>query len=57
MFHPDYTPLPNEVTFSYNGNVMPLSANAEEAACFYAKILKQTEFTEKKKFNKNFLED
>lgn len=56
VFAPDYEPLPDNVQFLYDGKPMKLSQNAEEIACFYAKMLDH-EYTSKKVFNDNFFHD
>jgi len=56
LFAPDYDPLPQEVRFWYDGKVMRLSEEAEEAAGFYGKMLDH-DYTTKEVFNKNFFKD
>ena len=56
LFAPDYEPLPPEVRFWYDGKVMRLSDEAEEAAGFYGKMLDH-DYTNKEVFNKNFFKD
>merc|ERR1712241_510961 len=56
LFAPDYEPLPPEVRFWYDGKVMRLSEEAEEAAGFYGKMLDH-DYTTKEVFNKNFFKD
>ena len=56
LFAPDYEPLPPEVRFWYDGKVMRLSDEAEEAAGFYGKMLDH-DYTTKEVFNKNFFKD
>ncbi|XP_057291421.1 DNA topoisomerase I, mitochondrial-like isoform X2 [Hydractinia symbiolongicarpus] len=55
-FPPLYEPLPKNVKFRYNGEVMELSPEAEEVATFYAKMLDH-DYTKKEIFNTNFFED
>lgn len=55
-FAPAYESLPTSVQFRYNGKVMPLSTDAEEAAGFFAKMLDH-EYTTKDVFCKNFFQD
>lgn len=56
VFAPPYEPLPDNVHFEYDGKVMKLSQDAEEVACFYAKMLEH-DFTTKEAFNGNFFKD
>uniref|UniRef100_F1KRZ4 DNA topoisomerase I n=1 Tax=Ascaris suum TaxID=6253 RepID=F1KRZ4_ASCSU len=56
VFAPDYVPLPDDVVFKYDGNVIKLSPEAEEVATFYAKMLDH-EYTTKDAFNNNFFKD
>lgn len=56
VFPPAYEPLPSNVRFFYNGKHMKLSAEAEEVASFYARMLDH-EYTSKDIFNENFFKD
>jgi len=56
LFAPEYEPLPDEVRFWYDGKVMRLSEEAEEAAGFYGRMLDH-DYTTKEVFNKNFFKD
>jgi len=56
MLAPDYDPLPSHVKFWYNGKVMKLSQDTEEAATFYGRMLDH-DYTTKEIFNKNFFKD
>lgn len=56
VFAPDYVPLPSNVRFKYNGEVVHLGPEAEEVATFYARMLDH-EYTTKDDFNKNFFKD
>ncbi|CAH0558087.1 unnamed protein product [Brassicogethes aeneus] len=56
VFAPPYERLPKNVKFSYNGEEMRLSEEAEEVAGFYAKMLDH-DYTTKEAFNKNFFKD
>jgi DNA topoisomerase-1 len=56
VFAPAYDPLPANIRFRYNGQVMKLSESAEEVATFYARMLDH-EYTSKKIFNDNFFHD
>lgn len=56
VFAPDYDPLPDNIIFEYDGKQMKLSQDAEEIACFYAKMLEH-DFTSKDVFNNNFFKD
>ncbi|KAK6293192.1 hypothetical protein J4Q44_G00366930 [Coregonus suidteri] len=56
LFPPEYEPLPNSVSFFYNGNPVKLSLAAEEVATFYAKMLDH-EYTTKSSFQENFFTD
>ncbi|XP_055737715.1 DNA topoisomerase I, mitochondrial isoform X1 [Salvelinus fontinalis] len=56
LFPPEYEPLPNNVSFFYNGNPIKLSLPAEEVATFYAKMLDH-EYTTKSSFQENFFTD
>uniref|UniRef100_A0A3P8X5Z6 DNA topoisomerase I n=1 Tax=Cynoglossus semilaevis TaxID=244447 RepID=A0A3P8X5Z6_CYNSE len=55
-FPPDYTPLPDDVNFYYNGQKVKLSLAAEEVALFFAQMLDH-EYTTKKVFRENFFKD
>ncbi|XP_036447109.1 DNA topoisomerase 1 [Colossoma macropomum] len=56
VFAPPYEPLPEHVRFYYDGKPMKLSADAEEVATFFAKMLDH-EYTTKDIFRKNFFKD
>uniref|UniRef100_A0A8C9SN46 DNA topoisomerase n=1 Tax=Scleropages formosus TaxID=113540 RepID=A0A8C9SN46_SCLFO len=56
LFPPEYEPLPQDVSFYYNGKPLRLSIVAEEVATFYAKMLDH-EYTSKEIFQKNFFTD
>jgi len=56
MFAPDYENLPDNVRFWYDGKVMKLKTDTEEAATFYGKML-DNDYTTKEVFNKNFFKD
>uniref|UniRef100_A0A8C8HA83 DNA topoisomerase I n=1 Tax=Oncorhynchus tshawytscha TaxID=74940 RepID=A0A8C8HA83_ONCTS len=56
LFPPEYEPLPNNVSFFYNGNPVKLTLPAEEVATFYAKMLDH-EYTTKSSFQENFFTD
>ncbi|CAD5111129.1 unnamed protein product [Dimorphilus gyrociliatus] len=56
VFAPDYERIPDDVRFSYNGEIMKLSEAAEEMATFYAKMLGH-DYASKKIFNDNFFRD
>eukprot|EP00088_Acartia_fossae_P036681 TRINITY_DN3788_c0_g1_i5.p1 TRINITY_DN3788_c0_g1~~TRINITY_DN3788_c0_g1_i5.p1 ORF type:complete len:970 (-),score=493.65 TRINITY_DN3788_c0_g1_i5:651-3560(-) len=56
MLAPDYEPLPSHVKFWYDGKVMKLSQDTEEAATFYGRMLDH-DYTTKEVFNKNFFKD
>ncbi|KAL4616875.1 hypothetical protein GN956_G21717 [Arapaima gigas] len=56
LFPPEYEPLPQNVSFYYNGMPLKLSMAAEEVATFYAKMLDH-EYTSKEMFQKNFFMD
>ncbi|XP_061591973.1 DNA topoisomerase 1 isoform X1 [Cololabis saira] len=56
VFAPPYEPLPDKVTFYYDGKPMKLSAPAEEVGTFFAKMLDH-EYTTKDIFRKNFFKD
>lgn len=56
MFAPPYEPLPDHVTFEYDGKVIKLSEESEEIAGFYAKMLNH-DYTSKDVFNDNFFGD
>ncbi|KAG9470251.1 hypothetical protein GDO78_018474 [Eleutherodactylus coqui] len=55
-FAPPYEPLPDDVNFYYDGQVMKLSPAAEEVATFYGKMLDH-EYTTKEIFQNNFYTD
>ncbi|XP_010882459.3 DNA topoisomerase I, mitochondrial isoform X3 [Esox lucius] len=55
-FPPEYQPLPDNVHFYYNGNIVKLSLAAEEVALFYAQMLDH-EYTTKEVFRNNFFKD
>ncbi|XP_051538523.1 DNA topoisomerase I, mitochondrial-like isoform X2 [Myxocyprinus asiaticus] len=55
-FPPDYEPLPDNVTFYYDGQPVKLSPATEEIATFYAKMLDH-EYTSKEVFQNNFFTD
>lgn len=55
LFCEEYQELPKNVTFRYDGVVMPLSKSVEEAACFYAK--RPEKFKDDQTFKDNFFED
>nr|XP_023679365.1 DNA topoisomerase I, mitochondrial-like isoform X1 [Paramormyrops kingsleyae]XP_023679366.1 DNA topoisomerase I, mitochondrial-like isoform X1 [Paramormyrops kingsleyae] len=56
LFPPEYEPLPENVSFYYNGEHVQLSPATEEVATFYAKMLEH-EYTTKEVFQKNFFAD
>uniref|UniRef100_A0AAR2LN67 DNA topoisomerase I n=1 Tax=Pygocentrus nattereri TaxID=42514 RepID=A0AAR2LN67_PYGNA len=56
VFAPPYEPLPEHVRFYYDGKPMKLSADAEEVATFFGKMLDH-EYTTKDIFRKNFFKD
>ncbi|MFH4976286.1 hypothetical protein AB6A40_002995 [Gnathostoma spinigerum] len=56
LFAPDYEPLPENVHFRYEGQVLKLQQAAEEVATFYAKMLDH-DYTSKEMFNTNFFKD
>jgi len=56
LFAPNYEPLPEDVRFWYDGKVMKLRPDVEEAATFYGKMLDH-DYTTKEVFNKNFFKD
>ncbi|KAE8599835.1 hypothetical protein XENTR_v10017350 [Xenopus tropicalis] len=55
-FAPPYEPLPDDVSFYYDGKPVKLSPGAEEVATFYGKMLDH-EYTTKEAFQKNFFAD
>ncbi|XP_018123798.1 DNA topoisomerase I, mitochondrial isoform X2 [Xenopus laevis] len=55
-FAPPYEPLPDDVTFYYDGKPVKLSPGAEEVATFYGKMLDH-EYATKEAFQKNFFVD
>ncbi|XP_034540561.1 DNA topoisomerase I, mitochondrial [Notolabrus celidotus] len=55
-FPPEYTPLPDNVHFYYDGNKVKLSLAAEEVALFFAQMLDH-EYTTKEVFRENFFTD
>ncbi|OCT62825.1 DNA topoisomerase 1 isoform X1 [Xenopus laevis] len=56
VFAPPYEPVPDNVKFYYDGNLVKLSPKAEEVATFFAKMLDH-EYTTKDIFRKNFFKD
>ncbi|XP_037046846.1 DNA topoisomerase 1 isoform X3 [Bradysia coprophila] len=56
VFAPPYDPLPDHIKFEYDGKAMKLSQDAEEIACFYAKML-NNDYCTKQIFNDNFFSD
>ncbi|XP_042202878.1 DNA topoisomerase I, mitochondrial isoform X4 [Callorhinchus milii] len=56
LFAPEYEPLTDNVRFHYNGQPMKLSANAEEVATFFGKMLDH-EYTTNAIFRANFFTD
>ncbi|KAL1457834.1 hypothetical protein WDU94_008025 [Cyamophila willieti] len=56
IFAPPYERLPSSVKFTYNGQEMKLSQDAEEIATFYARMIEH-EYTTKEAFNTNFMKD
>ncbi|XP_071508715.1 DNA topoisomerase I, mitochondrial-like [Diadema antillarum] len=56
LFAPPYEPLPDNVKFYYDGEHIKLSAEAEEVAGFYARMLEH-DYTTKDVFNNNFFKD
>ncbi|XP_076808604.1 DNA topoisomerase I, mitochondrial-like [Clavelina lepadiformis] len=56
VFAPPYEPLPHNIHFKYDGEVMKLQPESEEVMTFYAKMLNH-DYTSKKDFNKNFFSD
>ena len=56
IFAPPYEPLPSHINLKYDGAPVDLSEEAEEVMTFYAKMLDH-DYTQKEKFNKNFMED
>ncbi|XP_063802040.1 DNA topoisomerase I, mitochondrial-like isoform X2 [Pseudophryne corroboree] len=56
VFAPPYDPLPQNVKFYYNGKPLPLSAQTEEVASFFVKMLDH-EYTTKEVFRNNFFTD
>merc|ERR1712212_1250738 len=56
LFAPEYETLPDHVRFWYDGKVMKLKPDTEEAATFYGKMLDH-DYTTKEVFNKNFFKD
>ena len=56
LFEPDYTPLPDDIHFFYNGERMKLCVEAEEVMTFYARMLDH-DYTQKEAFNTNFFND
>ncbi|CAK8696169.1 unnamed protein product [Clavelina lepadiformis] len=56
VFAPPYEPLPHNIHFKYDGEVMKLQLESEEVMTFYAKMLNH-DYTSKKDFNKNFFSD
>ncbi|GCB64971.1 hypothetical protein scyTo_0000351 [Scyliorhinus torazame] len=56
VFAPPYEPLPDKVTFYYDGKPMKLSPQCEEVATFFGKMLDH-EYTTKDIFRKNFFKD
>merc|ERR1712130_799566 len=50
LFAPEYKPLPDHVSFRYDGKVLPLSMATEESATFYA-VLLEHDYTTKEIFN------
>ncbi|KAA0705133.1 DNA topoisomerase 1 [Triplophysa tibetana] len=55
-FPPEYEPLPSNISFKYEGKPLKLTAQTEEIATFYAKMLEH-EYTTKDVFQKNFFND
>ncbi|XP_077074719.1 DNA topoisomerase I, mitochondrial isoform X3 [Siphateles boraxobius] len=55
-FAPEYDPLPDNVPFYYDGQLLKLSPATEEIATFYAKMLDH-EYTSKEMFQNNFFTD
>ncbi|XP_060780334.1 DNA topoisomerase I, mitochondrial [Neoarius graeffei] len=55
-FPPEYQPLPDNVTFYYDGKPVKLSLAAEEVALFFAQMLDH-EYTTKDVFRDNFFKD
>jgi len=55
-FPPAYERMPKNIKFSYDGEHMLLSEDAEEVASFYAKMLDH-DYTKNEMFNKNYFED
>lgn len=53
---PEYSPLPKNIKFYYDGKPLELSPAAEEVAGFYARMLDH-EYTSMDQFNKNFFKD
>lgn len=56
VFAPPYEPLPNGITFYYDGKAVKLSEPAEEVATFYARMLDH-DYTTRELFNSNFFKD
>ncbi|XP_062335733.1 DNA topoisomerase I, mitochondrial isoform X2 [Osmerus eperlanus] len=56
LIPPPYEPIPSNVNFYYNGELVKLSLTAEEVATFYAKMLDH-EYTTKPVFQENFFTD
>lgn len=56
VFAPDYERLPPSVHFYYDGKAVDLSADAQEVAGFYARMIDH-EYTTRELFNKNFYKD
>ncbi|XP_051970173.1 DNA topoisomerase I, mitochondrial-like [Xyrauchen texanus] len=55
-FPPEYEPLPDNITFYYDGQPLKLSPATEEIATFFAKMLDH-EYTSKDVFQNNFFTD
>ena len=56
LFAPAYKPLPYDVHFYYDGQVVKLSMKGEEVAGLYAKLL-DSDYVTNKTFNENFFND
>lgn len=56
LLAPEYTPLPKNVKFYYDGKPLELSEPCEEMAGFYARMLDH-EYTSMEQFNKNYFKD
>ena len=56
VFAAPYEPIPDDVRFFYEGDVMQLTQDTEEVATFYARMLDH-DYTSKEIFNRNFFKD